>query len=115
MTDAVETAETIGVDVLLSGQAPANDPYRSVLAAAINECASNAVKHANGDRLSAAIRNNDSGVTFILETNGEPPREAVRETGGLLSLRALVERYGGTMETVVSPGFTLTVRLPQGL
>ena len=115
LTDAVETAETIGVDVLLSGQAPANDPYRSVLAAAINECASNAVKHANGDRLSAAIRNNDSGVTFILETNGEPPREAVRETGGLLSLRALVERYGGTMETVVSPGFTLTVRLPQGL
>lgn len=113
LTEAVEMAQAIGVDVLISGQAPAKEPYRSVLAAAINECASNAVKHANGDRLFAAIRNTDSELTYILETNGAPPKEAIRESGGLLSLRALVEKYGGSMETAVSPGFTLTVRLPR--
>ena len=115
LTDALEMAESIGVDVLISGQAPAKEPYRSVLAAAINECASNAVKHANGDRLFAAIRNTESELTYILETNGASPKEAVRETGGLLSLRALAEKYGGSMETAVSPCFTLTVRFPQGL
>ena len=115
LTDALEMAEAIGVDVLISGQAPAKEPYRSVLAAAINECASNAVKHANGDRLFAAIRNTESELTYILETNGASPKEAVRETGGLLSLRALAEKYGGSMETAVSPCFTLTVRFPQGL
>ena len=78
LTDAVEMAEAIGVDVLISGQAPANDPYRSVLAAAINESASNAVKHANGDRLFATIRNSDTEITYILESNGVQPREAIR-------------------------------------
>ena len=115
LTDAVEMAEAIGIDVLISGQAPAKEPYRSVLAAAINECASNAVKHANGDRLFATIRNFDLEVTYTLETNGASPREAIRESGGLLSLRTLAEKYGGAMETAVSPGFTLTIRLPQGL
>ena len=115
LTDAVEMAEAIGVDVLISGQAPANDPYRSVLAAAINESASNAVKHANGDRLFATIRNSDTEITYILESKGVPPREAIRESGGLLSLRTLAEKYGGAMETTTSPAFTLTVRLPRGL
>lgn len=115
LTDAVEMAEAIGVDVLISGQAPAKDPYRSVLAAAINESASNAVKHANGDRLFATIRNSDTEITYFLESNGVPPREAIRESGGLLSLRTLAEKYGGAMETTISPAFTLTVRLPRGL
>ena len=115
LSDAVEMAEVIGVDVLISGQAPANDPYRSILAAAINECASNAVKHANGDRLFATIQNSDSEITYILESNGVPPREAIRESGGLLSLRTLAEKHGGAMETSAAPSFTLTVRLPRGL
>ena len=115
LSDAVEMAEVIGVDVLISGQAPANDPYRSILAAAINECASNAVKHANGDRLFATIQNSDSEITYILESNGVPPREAIRESGGLLSLRTLAEKHGGAMETTAAPSFTLTVRLPRGL
>ena len=111
LTDAVEMAEAIGVDILISGPVPAEDPYRSILAAAIGECASNAVKHANGDRLSVTIRNQDAQFIFILESNGEPPQEAIRETGGLLSLRTLVENHDGMMETTVSPGFTLTIRL----
>ena len=115
LTDALEMAEAIGVDVLISGQAPAKEPYRSVLAAAINECASSAVKHANGDRLFATIQNSDSEITYILESNGVPPREAIRESGGLLSLRILAEKHGGAMETTAAPSFTLTVRLPRGL
>jgi signal transduction histidine kinase len=111
----VETAEAIGVDVALSGPLPASEPYCAVLAAAISECASNAVKHANGDSLSAEIRVTNADVVFLLRSNGEPPGEAIRETGGLLSLRTVVEKHGGTMAAAVSSVFPLTVRLPRSL
>ena len=112
LTDAVETAEAIGVDVLISGPIPAEAPYRPLLAAAIDECASNAVKHANGDQLTVEIRSTEAGITYLLRSNGDAPKEAIRESGGLLSLRQLVEKEGGTMRTEASPTFTLAIRFP---
>ena len=114
LTDAVETAEAIGVDVLISGPVPAEAPYRPLRAAAIDECASNAVKHANGDQLTVEIRRAEAGITYLLRSNGDAPKEAIRESGGLLSLRQLVEKEGGTMQTEASPAFVLTIRLPDG-
>ena len=113
LTDAMETAEVIGVDVLISGSVPAEAPYRLLLAAAIDECASNAVKHANGDQLTVEIRRTEAGITYLLRNNGDAPKEAIWESGGLLSLRQLVEKEGGTMRTEASPSFTLTILLPQ--
>ena len=113
LTDAMETAEVIGVDVLISGPIPADEPYRSLLASAIDECASNTVKHAGGDELTAEIRHTDTEITYILQSNGEAPREPVRESGGLLSLRLLVEKEGGTLLTEAFPSFTLIIRLPK--
>ena len=111
LTDAVEMAEAIGVDVLISGPIPAADPYRQLLAAAINECASNAVKHANGNRLVVRIRKSGKEVVYLLQSNGDLPGEEIRESGGLLYLRSLVEKEGGTMLTERLPEFTLTIRL----
>lgn len=111
LTDAVEMAEAIGVDVLISGPIPAADPYRQLLAAAINECASNAVKHANGNRLTVRIRKSGKEVVYLLQSNGDLPGEEIRESGGLLYLRSLVEKEGGTMLTERLPEFTLTIRL----
>jgi hypothetical protein len=112
LTDAVEKAEAIGVDVLISGPVPAEAPYRPLLAAAIDECTSNAVKHANGDQLTVEIRSTEAGITYLLRSNGDAPKEAIRESGGLLSLRQLVEKEGGTMRTEASPTFTLAIRFP---
>ena len=39
------------------------------------------------------------------------PGEEIRESGGLLYLRSLVEKEGGTMLTERLPEFTLTIRL----
>ena len=112
LTDAMETAEAIGVDVAISGPIPGEDPYRPLLASAIGECASNTVKHADGDRLTVEIRSEETGVTFTLRSGGAAPRGPIRESGGLRNLRLLVEQQGGTMQTEASPSFTLTIRLP---
>ena len=113
LTDAMETAETIGVDVLISGPVPADEPYRSLLASAIDECASNAVKHADGDQLTVKIQNTEAEITFVLHSNGKVLEEPIRESGGLLSLRMLVEKESGSMRTEALPSFTLTIRLPK--
>ena len=115
LSDAVEMAEAIGVDMLIQGTVPANDPYRSILASAIGECASNTVKHADGDRLSVKISTEYDEVIYILKSNGENPKEAIHESGGLMSLRCLVENEGGSMNTEISPEFTLTIHLPVSL
>ena len=52
--------------------------------------------------------------TVTITNNGKPPREAVREGGGLSTLRCRVERAGGTMTIQSFPVFELTVTVPKG-
>ena len=113
LAEAVSMAQAIGVKVELTGIPPAEDSPRELLAAAIRECAANAVKHADGDRLTADTRHSDTGYSFTVRSNGIPPAAPIRETGGLLSLRTLVENRRGAMRIDVSPEFRLTIALPQ--
>ncbi len=111
LAEAMEVAEAIGVDVILTGLIPQEEKYRSILAAAVNECASNTVKHAAGSRLLVEIRAGKSGPVYILKNNGRLPKGPIREGGGLSSLRSLVETAGGRMETAAAPAFSLTIEL----
>ena len=113
LSDALDMAEAIGVDVAFTGILPAEGPARTILAAAISECASNEVKHAQGNALSAEICTAGDCLTFLLRSNGHAPAGPIRASGGLLSLRTLVERAGGTMTVAHIPAVTLTIRLPR--
>ena len=113
LADAVDMAEAIGVEVTITGRAPAEEPGRGVLAAAIQECAANAVKHAGGNALTVRIGQEADGLRFTLENNGRVPAQPIRESGGLLSLRALTESKGGRMEVASVPAFRLTIFLPE--
>ena len=113
LADAVDMAEAIGVEVTITGRAPAEEPGRGVLAAAIQECAANAVKHAGGNALTVRIGQEADGLRFTLENNGRAPAKPIRESGGLLSLRALTESKGGHMEVASVPAFRLTIFLPE--
>ena len=112
LADAIDMAETIGVEVTISGPIPREDPGRGLLAAAIQECAANAVKHAGGTAMTVRISPEKNGTRFSLQNNGTPPACPVREAGGLLSLRALTESKGGCMEIASEPTFRLDIFLP---
>lgn len=113
LRDALDMAEAIGVDVIITGMIPASDPYRMILAAAIKECSSNTVKHADGDCLYVDIRSSDSEMVFTLHNNGDQPEASIKETGGLLSLRSLIERENGAMCLECIPDYCLMINVPR--
>ena len=113
LADTIDTAAAIGVDVTISGRVPLEEPARHLLASAVQECAANAVKHAGGTALSVRIGQTFGGMRFTLENDGAPPAGPVRESGGLVSLRALTKIRGGRMYVRSLPAFRLDIFLPK--
>ena len=109
LRQAIHMAASIGVTVDLKGASPEDDKLRSLLAAAIRECAANAVKHAEGDALSVEIRESVEGIFMTITNNGSPPKAPIHESGGLLSLRKRIEASGGQMIVQSLPVFSLTL------
>ncbi len=111
--DALKMADTIGVDVKQNGDAPASGRAREILGQAIWECSANTVKHAEGNHLFVTVRKVGCDYSFIVTNNGTLPKKPIIETGGLLSLRHIVENAGGTMDVISNPAFRLSITLPE--
>ncbi len=109
---ALAMAKSIGVQTDIPGCLPEYPAYRSLLAQAVQECAANAIKHAEGDRLVLRSENNEKEWIVRITNNGRPPEKPVAESGGLLSLRRHTEAAGGAMIVESSPAFALVLRLP---
>jgi len=103
---AVNMAGSIGVKVVIEGEEPKNSKIRKILASAVTECAANTVKHAEGDTVNIDI-SKDSKTVIVITNNGKPPKGAVTESGGLLSLRKSVEEKGGSMRIESNGAFRL--------
>ncbi len=117
-TDSWETAlamaEAIGVTVQVEeGEPPRAPRARLLLAQAIRECAANAAKHAGGDRLLLEIEAVQGGWEVCLRNNGRQPESEIREAGGLLSLRRMIDAAGGRMAVQSSPEYCLSLFLPE--
>lgn len=125
LADAVEMAKAIAVKVKINGMIPETGELRDILASAINECATNTQKHADGDTLTVTTEEKEDMIIFVLTGNGQPLEKdtvgsgsvhenTIRETGGLASLRTLVENAGGTMEIKAEEDFTVIIKMKNG-
>ena len=112
LQQALAMAKSIGVQTEILGPLPENQAYRALLAQAVQECAANTVKHAEGDRLVLRPEENEKEWSVRIANNGRPPEKPVTESGGLLSLRRHTEAAGGAMTVESSPAFALVLRLP---
>ena len=109
LRQALSTAESIGVTVEIKGEPPEEGKKRSLLAAAIRECAANTVKHAEGDRLFVEITEDAAATVITVRNNGRAPKGPVAESGGLLSLRMSAETAGARMSVESQPVFALHI------
>lgn len=93
---------------------PEKEKERAILIAALHECLTNTVKHANGSKLYLSVRTGGQGVEAELQNDGTPPQGLIEENGGLKDLRHTVETAGGQMTIESTPRFVLHIELPKG-
>ena len=111
----LRAAKDVGVSVVIEGSIPEAGAANKIIAAAIRECTANTFKHAGGDAVVVKCVTDGNMVKVIISNNGNPPKKEIVESGGLLNLRNLVERNGGTMKIKSVPVFLLTITLDSRL
>ena len=111
-----DAAKLVGVDVEFFGEQPkADTSVEKILIAAMHECLTNTVSHANGKTMTVKVTNDGGAYTIKITNDGEKPKGEIVEGGGLSGLRALAERENGVMTVVSTPQFELVIRLPETL
>ncbi len=110
LTDA---ADTVGVEVALSGELPEEGAAIELIIAAGAEALTNAVRHADAKKLQISV--SDMSVVYVVEftNDGKSAGSMVREGGGLSSLRKRVEDAGGIMSVSAEPEFMLRITIPK--
>ena len=109
--EAIAWAASIGISVELTGDVPPESVPNKVVAQAVRECATNAVKHADAKRLWVKIEQNEGETAVYISNDGKKPVGDIVLSGGLRSLRKAVCDAGGEMTVDAAPDFLLTLRL----
>lgn len=114
-TNALRSLESagrsIGICLHTDGALP-ESRAADILAAAIRECMTNAVRHAGAKDMYIHIESGSDTATAVITNSGAVPEGEIIPGGGLASLRFRVESCGGTMRIEASPQFKLTVCVP---
>ncbi|MGN0154115.1 MAG: hypothetical protein ACI4A3_06665, partial [Lachnospiraceae bacterium] len=110
----LKAAQAVDVEIVQTGEMPAEGKVRDILIAALRECLTNTVKHAKGNKLYVAVCSDITQIMAEITNNGEPPKGTVLEAGGLKNLRHTVERAGGRMTVESTPRFLLRIELGIG-
>ncbi len=116
MTDEYElmigTAERLGVSVAVTGTLPQTEINKHILATPSMSALQTFFATLAG-RAGVKITETETHIAAELIGNGVPPGGEIVEKGGLVSLRALTERAGGTMTVRSVPIFSITLELPK--
>lgn len=110
----LQAAQAVDVEIVRKGKLPEHKTEREIIIAALHECLTNTVKHANGNKLYVSICCTETMVAAEFTNNGIRPSGTIQETGGLKNLRHTVETAGGIMKIENNPHFVLRIELLRG-
>lgn len=108
-----ETAEAVGIELIVRGDLPQGRIGKDILSTAMHECLTNTIRHAKGTTLFVTVQWAENGWTAVLNNDGEAPNGKIKETGGLKNLREKVESAGGKMNISSKPRFNLSIFFPR--
>ncbi len=111
--DMQSKARSMGGELVIIGEFPADESADRLLASAAGECMTNCIRHAGGNRVTLRITEDEHLIRGELTNNGIPPQEPVVEGGGLTSLRRKVESEGGSLLIHTEPVFKMELTLPK--
>lgn len=114
IAELTELTRSIGVTLNIDGVLPSDERSVRLILSAIRECASNAVRHAEADKIWVIISHINGKIKVEITNNGKAPENEITEGGGLSSLRKRIESVGGIVTIKSLPMFRLTIILAKG-
>lgn len=113
MEQLEERAKMLGLCIHYNGRFPSSSKVYPLIAAALQECMTNCVRHGNATELTAAFEEQENAYIVTITNNGNTPRTDITEGGGLSSLRKRLEGCGGKMTVCTSSCFSLVCMIPK--
>ncbi len=107
----LDTAQKLDIKLNILGKMTDLEPQRHIIVTGIHECLTNTIRHARGDELTIRIDETESEIMVEFTNNGKAPEKEINERGGLVLLRSLAEKNGGSMRIDSVPRFVLTLQL----
>ena len=114
LSELYRDAEMLGVKIIIDGVFPNKGESGDVFLCAIQECLTNCARHAGGNELYVTVAEDGGKNTIIIRNNGKPPVNDIKLGGGLMNLKKIVLRHGGTMDIRSLPEFKLTITISEG-
>lgn len=112
LTALMKSAESVGVQIEIKGRMPRVKEAKFLIMAAATETLTNAVKHADAEKMIIEIEElPDSYLVCFTNDGKKPESQEITEGGGLSSLRKKIENAGGEMYVSGMPEFMLTIKL----
>lgn len=105
-------AEMIGCRIDFHGERPVHRKIALLFYATVREALTNAVMHANADRLNVTINPTGRGYHVEISDNGTVTVSDLTEGSGLSNLRKRLEREGATLEVKCGDGVALIAEFP---
>ena len=107
----LKAAESAGITIEIKGNVPEDENVEKLFITAATEALTNAVRHAKAKKLTIESTLTPDGCAVRFTNDGTKPDGAVREGGGLSSLRRKIEHSGGEMKISTKPEFLLYIKL----
>ncbi len=104
-------ANNLGCEIELIGEIPQQHFNKTTVLLCINEMLKNAYRHADAQRLTVNIVNDENEVNFTIHNETKNRIMQIKEGGGLTGLRQRIEQNGGKMSMDCAEGVTMTVKL----
>lgn len=105
-------AQAIGVKIELFGQVPHENKLYKLTSIVLQECLTNAVRHADASKLFVEMKRNQEYFSMVVTNDGKVPDVVHRLKGGLLNLENQVAKVQGKMSVDFLPQFSLKVIVP---
>ena len=106
--------ETIGVEILATGELPVDDETAGLFVDIIREATTNAVRHGFATQVEILMDVSESGSKLAITDNGKTPKDDIRDGSGIQEMREKIKHIGGTLTIAAHPRFVIAVEIPGG-
>ena len=95
LENLIKVHKNLGINIFIRGALPDDEEIGTVFFEIIREAVTNAIKHANSNKIDIDISNDSSNTIMTIKNNGRKPNETIIEHDGIRGMRKRVEKIHG--------------------